>query len=334
MSVTIKRKITIQWKLSPTPFAKANIKALGETTRKIGSSISGVSKMLSNALEQEAIMRTVIGADPKSPSSNWDKLLRNYWNSLTVDIPNSGKSLETGWIFDYTASDKKDTIKDLIVSFTSIKDDTSLAKHVMAKVSEEDKYKYGQPINPEDYMLWRYCLVYKDVANSHEDVNKSGHIRFYLFSQEEIESTRKTKFGTKKKAMETFIKLIADSDKVDNIIYIGISSGKMAAPDGKGFTNLDEIEKHMMLESYSNHNPNEFISLAEDANLETKAIVERYVFSGLFKRLPNSSVIVDAVEPSIVIGNNINEAVTFMHNPTNSKIISEYSARYKGLPKL
>lgn len=330
MSVTISRKVTIQWRLNPTPFTKINAAALGEHTRKIGSSISGVSKMMSNALEQEAIMKTVIGADPRSMTSNWTKLLQTYWDSLSVEIPMSGKSLETGWIFDYDASDKVDVIAKLP---KTVKDDKSLAKHVMSVVSEGDKYKYGVPIDPAEYMLWRYCLVYRDVANSHEDVNKSGHIRFYLYSQEEIESSRKSKFTTKKKAMETFIQLLADKDKVDNIVYIAISDNSMIVPEGKTFNTLDETDKHMMLEAFLTNKPTEFVNMAEDINLNIKAIIERYIFTNIFKRLTNSSVIVDAANSSIVIGNNIDEAVSYMSNETNTKILAEYKARYKGLPK-
>ena len=43
---------------------------------------------------------------------------------------------------------------------------------------EADRFKIGTASNPFHYMLYKYCLVYSQVANSYELVNNSKNIRF------------------------------------------------------------------------------------------------------------------------------------------------------------
>lgn len=331
-NINVNRKVSIQWKINNSAFRTVNMKTLVGVNRKIGSSRSGVNKMLANSAEQEAIMPNILGADPKSPSANWNKLLADYWNSLSIDIPYGGKELETGWVFNFYNPKKESAIEKLSDKVKSVKDSDSLAKHVMSKIPEEQKYLYGDPISPQDYMLWRYCLVYRDVANDFEDVDKSGHIRFYLIEEGQLEIKRKAKFVTKKISMEEFIKLADDSDKVENILYIAISDGKVPRPDNS-LTALDDTDKLMKLEALQSEEPDYFVSLCKDKHLTTKALIEKYVFFNIFRKLPNTSIIVDATDPGIVIGNSIDEAISFVTNEVNSNAMKEYSARYKGLPK-
>jgi len=198
MSIVDNKKVTILWRLFNDPFAQANKEQFinQSNPRKIGSSISAVNNLLANGDELKVLMRTVLGVDPNSNSSNWDKIVRNYWDSLSVDVHPNGKNLEIGFIYDLDDPERKSSIAKLKNDVKSINNDTALKDYVTGfskegrpNVPDNKKYLYAQPINPQDWLLYRYCVGidgkgYRDVANDLKSVENSPHIRFYIFDEE------------------------------------------------------------------------------------------------------------------------------------------------------
>ncbi len=359
------KKSFIYWKQAFNAYSYANKDHLLEDSRLIGSSLSGVRKMLSKSAEQKAYMSDVIGISPTSP--DWDTALNHYWNSLSVEIPIGGKELEIGFVYDVTDSDKAAAIKifnesnkdvqfktdedirdyfnkkyeALVSEFNknlanaeSISDEKAKAdtinllyksKYDKLDLIESEKYKYATPISISDYMLWRYCLGYNHVANEIALVNKSNNIRFYLHSEEEIKKAKEVRRNVEKQRMEAFLSVVKDSDKMNKVMY--------ALRLGHLLDTMDDNDIDIKLNEYSLEHTSKFISTVNMSNLSTVAFIEKLIVSGLLKRLEATEIIVDYTDPTKVIGNTLSEAVSYFSNKENEKDITEYKNKLKGLPK-
>ena len=56
-----------------------------------------------------------------------------------------------------------------------------------------------------------------------------------------------------------------------------------------------------------------------------KAKITIYLWMNIIRQLPNSSIIVDASNPENVIGNNINDAISYFSNDNNKGIVAEWN---------
>lgn len=324
--IEIKRKVEIRWKYNPSAFDKINNNVLGESLNKIGSGVTAVSKMITgiNGEMLRMVMPTILNADAESREVNWDARVKDYWDSLSVSIPSGGKILETGFNFSISDYKRREFIKAL-----DVKTDKELADYVMSsKVEEQERWKYGEPINPSDYLLWRYCFVYRHVANSFLDVNKSPNIRFYLYTPEERDKARKAELKAKNDSLKAYMKFIdkAELDDYNDILSILVPNDIRDI-----VSNKDIEEKQASLMDIVTSKPDVFVSTVSDKSLKLKATVARLSAFGVIKQLPNSTVYVEAADPSVVIGNNMNEAVTFLSNDKNKVKINELTAKYKSI---
>ena len=331
------QKAYLMPKLKTSTFATINASVLGSEPFRLGPGRTAVSTMLSSGDELRVLMPVILGLDPKSVTNNWDTKVSDYWYSLSVEVKPEGNELEIG--FKYSIDDtttffdgtkRSGYISKLIKDNPTIKTSADLMEYVKGKdakgnpnVAENEKYKYAMPISVEDYILWRYCLVFREVANNLEDVDKSSFIRFYLYNSAQAESDKRAKFKLEKTAMELYQKVIADKEFVENVLHtLQLDT-----------TGKDEIDKCMLLESVYKDSPEKFIKIASDNQLKSKAAIERYILAGILKRLPNTDVIVDANEPDKVLGNTLIDAVSYINNEKNKVQVSQYLARIKGLNK-
>ena len=360
------KKINIYWRRSPSAYAKANKKVIVELNRKIGSSTSAVGKMIANGDEMKVLMPEILNLSVTSP--HWDAVLKNYWDSISEAIPGSGKELEIGFKYDVTVLRIKEYVADLnkgLKDEKKIRTDKDLKTYFDNKVIEIDKeyseqlknaavlderdkdtlertaydakytrlidaesihYRLGSPISVADYLLYRHCLVYRGVANDAKYMNKSSYIRFYLYSKEEIERDKRIKYDLERKAMKLYSAIVADKDRVEDVLFIlGKGTEVMNA--------VDETDKQMMLLEQYKSEPGKFLEVASDKNLEKKGLIEKLIVNNVLRRLDNTEVIVESVDASKVIGNNMNDAIAYFANSTNKAVVSELISKYKGLPK-
>ena len=364
--ITVSKKIFIRWKVLLSPYAEANKQHIIEVSRTIGSSLTSVNKILSNGEEQRELMREILGLSPNSP--DWDKTLSHYWHSLSVEIPSEGKELEIGYIYDYNSVSKKvyidaynssvkedkqfkssediakyfekgyeailsefEKAKDKSLTMADEKASSQLltnaykVKYDKIEALEQQKYKFGNPINVHDYILYRYCLVYSHVANEFDLVNKSNNIRFYLHSEEEIKAFKEEQNKLERARIKTFLDVAKDVTKIENVLYaVGL---------GNIVKTLDKLDYELELSKFSTTNTKQFLQVCNNSNLETMGLIEKYIMFGVLRRLEGTTVIVDGTDPSLIIGNNMEEAITYFTHDKNKAQISEFVTRFKGLPK-
>lgn len=344
MAIVDSKKVNILWRLFNDPIVQANKEQfIGQTApRKLGSSISAVNSLLANGDELKVLMRTILGVDPNSNSSNWDKIVRNYWDSLSVDVYANGLEIEIGFIYDIEDSEHASAIKKLMNEVKSITSDKSLMEYVKgfnksgkANVPDNKKYLYATPINPQDWLLYRYCVGidgkgYRDVANDLKSIENSPHIRFYIYDEAIANEIRKKKYEISRDALKKYIDVIAKRDIVDELLLMfGVSI------DNKEEKNKEQedMDKDMTLNDKARENPELFLEYANDSALKIKATIEKYIMAGILRRIAGTSMIVDGKQPDVIIGTNIAEAVTYFspENIKNKTNIDEYSTKYKAL---
>jgi len=197
---------------------------------------------------------------------------------------------------------------------------------------EAEHYKVGTPINPFEYLLWKYCLVYPDVANDVAFVNKSPKIRFYLSSEDAKQRIEQHKVKVKQQAMEAYLKLISERSKVINVLFaMGLGNNVFEISKNNSNREALDLQMHILLQSEMDKNPERFITASSDKNLAIKGMIEKYISYNVLRRLTGTNIIVDYADGSKIIGNDLNAAITFFSNQENKAVISEYETRFKDL---
>ena len=197
---------------------------------------------------------------------------------------------------------------------------------------EAEHYKVGTPINPFEYLLWKYCLVYPDVANDVSFVNKSPKIRFYLSSEDAKQRIEQHKVKTKEQAMEAYLKLISERSKVIDVLFaMGLGGNVFEISKNNSKKEALDLQMHILLQSEMDKNPEKFITVAADKNLALKGMIEKYIAYNILRRITGTNIITDYADGSKIIGNDLDAAITFFSNQENKAVISEYETRFKDL---
>lgn len=361
--ITVEKTVLLLFKKLARPYADENSAVFVEEFRALGPTMAAVTHMLSNADEQKEYMPSILGMSANDPK--WSERLSHYWNSISVDIPSNGKVLQVGFVYDVNSLAKQsyvqaynkstgkkfETDEDVVNYFkgsyeliiktfndnliaanklSNMKDQDRFIKDVYTKKYdsiiklEAQKYKFGTPIDIEDYMLYRMCLVHSHVANEMALADKSNNIRFYLHSEEEIKLEKEKALKLETDRMEAFLSVVKDQSKLENVLYA------MKVPN---INTMSVSDKPVALNNISLENPAKFIRTVSNPNLVTIGKIEKYIQFGILNRIPNSDIIVDAIDSEKIIGNNIHEAITYFNNETNKGDISAYETKYKSLPK-
>lgn len=275
---------------------------------KIGSAFKGASVLRGLTFnEEEKYLQGIMGISKSS--QDWEKETKKYWCNISKDVP-AGKGLELEVGLRYTTQEEYDYDQKLFKNEDGVIEDCK-----------------GTPLNIADYILWRYCLVYSRVANIPEDKDKSPKIDFYLFSKDkEIQDKKKT-LNVKRKANQLYYQRIADRSWVDFILTILVAKDK--SPLKKTIAEIARMsddEKDILLDSYASEDPEAFVALGEDKNLEIKSFVELCIASGKLSRIPNTDTI--TLEGN-TIGNSLSETVAFLLNPKHSQTYQTLKAQLK-----
>lgn len=282
-----------------------------ESIAKIGPGYSGQSVLRGlTSDEEKRWLPPIIGIDPNS--QNWEKATFDYWNSISKDIPPSnpdgsgGLKLEVGLKYD--------------------NEDQYLAD-INAPKSWADtcnKMPLGTPININDYILWRFSLVYSRVANTPDDVGKSPKIEFYLFSQEKKVKDDILSLKQRRSATQLMYSHIGDREWVEFMLRMFIKNDKAPTYGIKDLSSISIDEKDILLDKYMQSNPVLFVLYGEDKALEMKAFIEFAVALGVLGRIPNTSTVTLDHE---TLGNDLDQVVSFLNNPKNIDTLGRIKAQ-------
>ncbi len=284
-----------------------------DSKMKIGSSFKNqaVLRGLTHA-EEIKFLPNIIGISAKS--DKWEKMTQDYWANISKTVPKDQVGLELEIGFDY--ADKE-------------------SKQKGQKATIEDRHEHGRPIRLNDYILYRYCLLYRRVANSQEDMYKSPHIWFYIHTKEKQLSMEHEKFQNEDKALQQYFKLLTNRDKVLDVLTVfAQESSKL---DDKlvphNVETLEDREQDILLRKCATKYPSKFYDYATDEGIAMRSFIEKCIIKGKLRRVPNTDTIIYG--DNTTIGNTMDDCIAFLKNPKNSKIYNNLVAqiKYMATPK-
>ena len=328
---TDKRTVTIAPVQQFSAYRRANIKSMPPRRNIIGSSISSTRILSSNKDEVEKYFPQIIGISPNNPE--FVTRVKAYLSNISFNVQDAGSTLNISFTYDK----KKDylTIKEKEEKINAKRE--SVARNNTAAIKEavkvwtqeindleSEKAKYGHPDNIEEYLLYRHCLLYRDVAKDISLINSDSSLRFYIRDENKEAERAKRLVDERRKAMRNFLAL-ESSDKKRNAVFIqmtvnnggNIAEAMIKTPD----------QQVSALMTYLNDSPDKFNDLFEDKNVEMKSFIEALIARGELIRPEYNQQISTA--DGTFIGSNMNEAVAYFNNPTNKPVLEAMQNKYK-----
>ena len=326
-----KRQIIIASVLNYSAYRRINMAALGKPRNTIGSSVNSVRKLMSNKGEVEHYFPELVGVASNNPE--FITRVKNYLNNIFFDVRDTERTVDVSFRYRH----KKDYLEihkaeEKIWETYNAVDRSNTAKLYEAAVIrdndlfmlESKKYQYGDPLNLEQYILYRHCLNYPDVAKDEAFINSNANLRFYIKDKNKEEVRKYKLIKEQQAALRHLVELQASPVKtnavyVEYCIYSGISLS-----DGLSKTAIIQSKELM---DFATTNPRKFNEFVNDKNLLDKAFIETLITRGELVRSDFNQQI--STPDGEFIGANINEAIIYFKNPNNAGLKTKLENKLK-----
>lgn len=325
--------ITIALCKNYSKFREANRSALPKRVDYIGSCIA-TSRMLASVKgEMDAYFPQIIGLSPSDP--DFVRRVKLYLNNIQIKIDELGKTFNASFVYDHYRDylkirEQEQAIENRykVVNKQNLQE---LSKAIKRKVEElntleSTKYKYGHPVNVEDYIIYRHCLLYNDIAKDTALINSSVNIRFY-FKDEQKEADKARKLRTEmNKAKSNFVACMAD-DKLFEAVYIQYLSASNLPITSSLLE--DEITRQDKLDRFSQQEPVKFNKWCTDRDIKLKSTIELLIARGLIIRSTYNQNI--TTTDGTLIGANMLETIGWFKDPVNTAQVEAYYNQLKNI---
>ena len=326
-----KRTIIISLVHNYSNYRKVNMKVLGQRKETIGSSISSCRILSSNAGEVNAYFPALVGLSPNHP--DFTSRVKAWLSNIQFVVNENDVPLDISFVYntkrDYlNFKRKEDAIDDEYAkidrtNLAAIKD--GIKRRVNAlNTLESEKYKFGHPVNLEQYIIYRHCLLYRDVAKDTAIVNSDPSIRFYIKDENKEAEKQKKLIEYRMQAMRNFIELNASPSK-RNAVYIAVVASRNENVSEALIKS--DAEKNSYLMDYVNTHPDKFNKMIADKNITTRAFIETLIVRGELIRSEFNQQISTA--DGTLIGSNMNGAIAFFNNPDNKDMKELFENKLK-----
>lgn len=326
-----KRTITISLVHNYSNYRKVNMKVLGQRKETIGSSITSCRVLSSNRGEVEAYFPAIIGLSPNNP--DFITRVKGWLSNIQFTINDNDANLDISFNYntkrDYLDFKKREDAIDEEYSKVDKTNPLAIKEAIKRRIDalnslESEKYRVGSPVNVEQYLIYRHCLLYREVAKDISLINSDPSLRFYIKDEAKEKEKQKKLINEKTKAMRNFIELNASEQKF-NAVYIAIVTFKnenisMSLMKDRSIKTSEVID-------FVNTNPDKFNKIFNDKNIITKAFIETLIVRGELVRAEFNQQISTA--DGNFIGSNINEAVAYFNSPANKDIKEAYENKLK-----
>ena len=325
------KKVVISSVRNYSAYRRINMQALGKPKATIGSSVKSVRILMSDKGELAAYYPELIGMSANHP--DFITRVKGYLNNIFFNVDDGDKVLNCSFNYnhkkDYLAIqaqedkilaeyDKVDRSNEAELYKAACKRDEALT-HL-----EQTKYRYGTPENIAEYIIYRHCLNYPDVAKDEAFINSNANLRFYIKDVAK-EENRKTKLIIeRKKAIERLVERQSSPSKT-NAVYIQYCrvSG-LNISDGLAKSNLEQVNDLMM---FATNDSKKFNSIVTDKNLLDKAFIETLITRGELVRSDYNQQI--NTPDGQFIGANMNDAIAYFKNPDNAGLKTKLENKLK-----
>lgn len=328
---TEERSVTIALVKNYSLYRRVNDKTLPKRRDYIGGSVSASRVLSANKDEVETYFPNIVGLAPNN--ENFITRVKQYLNNIRIPVDELGKTFNVSFFYNkkadyYRIKKEEEKIEDAYLKAN--RQDTSKLKAALKEkisrlnVLEGTKCKLGHPIDVEEYLMYRHCLLYNDVAKDVALINSDPSIRFY-FKDNQKEADKLKKFRIElNKAKVNYVQCLGDDDLFDAIyIQYCVING---LPIISSLTE-DIIERQNKLDKFSTEEPVKFNKLCSDKNVRLMAVIEKLIARGELVRSEFNQNITTV--DGEFIGANMKEAVAWFNNPNNSSVVNAFHNRLK-----
>ena len=328
---TDERTVTIARVQDYSLYRRVNSKALLEQVSYIGSSVTSSRTLAANKDEIAAYFPNLVGVSANN--ENFFTRVKQYLNNIMVKVDKNGKTFDISFRYntkrDYFHFKEEEEAINAEYDAVPRNDVVALRRALDLKINrlnslESEKHKYGFPVKLEDYLMYRHCLIYKDVAKDPAFVNIDTNVRFYFRDDAKEAANAEKKRKEINKAKANYVTCIGD-DTVFEAVYIQYALAKNLPV----MPSLAESKliKETNLDKFSTEEPALFNKIFNDGDKLIKATIEKLIARGELIRLAHNQNITSA--SGEFIGANINEAVIWFKNPDNTSTVNAYKEKLK-----
>ena len=327
------RKVTIMLVKNYSLYRKANDKVLPKRKDFIGSSVYASRVLSANKEEVDTYFPNIIGLSPSDP--NFVMRVKQYLNNIRISVDELGRSFDISFHYyhkkDYNRiKDEEDKI-DRIYQTSNRQNITKLRAALKDKITrlnalESTKCKLGYPINVDDYLMYRHCLLYNDVAKDVALINSDSNIRFY-FKDEQKEAEKLRKFRLEvTKAKANYVSCLAHNTLFDAVYTQFCVINNMPIISSLAENRLD---REIKLDKFSSEEPIKFNKIFSNKDIKLIATIEMLIARGELVRSQYNQNITSP--DGDFIGSNIGEAVAWFKNTENSSIVNALLNKLKNI---
>lgn len=330
---TDRRTVTIALVRNYSLYRRVNDKALSNRRDFIGSSINSSTILSSNKVEIETYFPALLGIAPNNP--DFITRVKTYLNNIQIPVDELGKTFDCSFIYNTKADYLKVLKREEAIEekYQSVgKNNLRLLREALKEkiyelnLLESSKCTLGRPVNLTDYLMYRHCLLYNDVAKDMAFINSDPSIRFYFKDdKKEKEKARKLRLAANE-AKKNFIACIGDNTLFE-AMYIQYCVAK-GLPIISSLAE-DDIVKEQNLDKFSSEDPVKFNKLYANKDIKLIGVIEKLIARGELIRLPHNQNIMTS--EGQYLGANINEVLAWFKNAENTSIVNSYYNKLKNI---
>lgn len=328
---TYKRSITVSLIQNYSLYRKANDKVLPKKRDYIGSSIRSSQVLASNRAEVEAYFPQLLGISVNN--ENFVTRLKQYLNNIQVPVNELGVTFDCSFRFnhkrDYFAFKAREEEIEMAYKKANKQSTKDLRAALAIKINdlnnlESEQYAVGSPVNITDYILYRHCLLYRDIAKDTALINCDPFVRFYLKDDAKDKERQQKLRQEINNAKRNYIEVIGDDEMFD-AVYI-----QYCVVAGLPIVNSllsERMDKENQLDKFSATEPIKFNSIVKDKDLRIKSLIELLIARGEFVRSQFNQNI--TTQDGEFIGANMKEAIAWVKNPENENVLAAFKNKLK-----
>lgn len=330
---TDKRNITISLVTNYSLYRRRNDKVMPKRKDYIGSCVNSSRILSSNRKEIETYFPNILGIDGNNES--FITRVKQYLNNIRIGVDELGKKFDISFIYnhkrDYLAIAKEEERIEAEYNKCNRSNITLLKEALNKKIYdinllESKKYALGRPVNVEDYLMYRHCLLYSDVAKDIAVINSNPNIRFYFKDdRKEAEKLRKYRLEVNK-AKSNYVSCLADDDLFNAVFIKYCVDSNLPIMSSLAESKLD---KEIKLDKFSSDEPVKFNRIFNDKDIKLVGNIELLIARGELIRYPNNQNI--TTPDGTFVGANMSEAITWFKNPDNSQTVNAYLNKLKNI---
>lgn len=328
---TYKRSITVSLIQNYSLYRKANDKVLPKKRDYIGSSIRSSQILASNRAEVETYFPQLLGISVNN--ENFVTRLKQYLNNIQVPVNELGVTFDCSFRFnhkrDYFAFKAREEEIEMAYKKANKQSTKDLRAALAIKINdlnnlESEQYAVGSPVNITDYILYRHCLLYRDIAKDTALINCDPYVRFYLKDDAKDKERQQKLRQEINNAKRNYIEVIGDDEMFD-AVYI-----QYCVVAGLPIVNSllsERMDKENQLDKFSATEPIKFNSIVKDRDLRIKSLIELLIARGEFVRSQFNQNI--TTQDGEFIGANMKEAIAWAKNPENENVLAAFKNKLK-----